>query len=686
MANSDKAGLDMLKPCNLTRNYSIASLVGIGLVAAVLVYLYQAMAVRALIEREGQANSDLATTVSNTIWPKYADYVWMARNTPADELVDQPVIEKINRDILHKVQGLRVVKVKIYDLNGLVVFSTQPSQIGSNKADNAGFQAARGGMVANEMIYRNTFSTYEGNIFDRNLIASYVPVRRSFDQPVEGVFEIYSDVTPMLVDINRTSNQILVAITALMLLLYLFLLVIVRRAHRQLKAYEKERAWEQEKRIDYLEFHEEVTGLLNRKGLLRRMNSYMLQEHTGTVGLGVVAIKLLNLTALSGGIGHQSLMQLLRLAAERARICTAGVQNLSHLDTSEFVMIEENLFSESELDMIVEKLISFFAEPFIVDGKQITLAIAVGVDSSWGGKGCESLLNNALLALSECEVRGKHFLRYDGSMELKRQEYLNLELEISEALQRHEFTLYYQPKINLQSGEVTGMEALARWHHPQRGTVMPTTFIHLLEERGYIVELGQWLLQQACMQCRRWHDAGHDKLRVAVNISIKQLEARGFIDGVALALQQSGLPPHALELELTESILAEDTAVVGELLKQLKGLGVRLSIDDFGTGYSSLSYLLHFPFDDIKIDRSFIRDMMHNHDHAVLTAAIVTMAKSLKLGVVAEGVETAEQLQRVRDLGCDEVQGFHFSQAVAPERFIEVLGEIKTALAEPTRH
>jgi EAL domain-containing protein (putative c-di-GMP-specific phosphodiesterase class I)/GGDEF domain-containing protein len=672
--------------CNLTRNYSITSLIGIALVAVTLVYFYQNLAVNALMERESQANSDLARTIGNTVWPKYSNFFWHAGEMSADELASASVIDKIHRDILHKVEGLRVLKVKIYDLNGQVVFSTQPSQIGSNKFDNEGFQSALHGKAASEIIFRNTFSAYEGHLYDRNLVASYVPVRRSFDQPVEGVFEIYTDVTPLLTDIDSTSTRILVVITVLMLLLYLFLMLFVRRAHLQIEAHELTQQREQQQRLDYLEYHDEVTGLLNRKGLLRQMQHYLSEQRIDSVGVGVIALKLRNLATISGGLGHQRVLHLLRLAAERVKSCAASGQNLSHLDSSEFVLIVENLLSENELEFLVDKLAQLFAEPFVVDGKRVTLSIAIGADCSWGSKGHDALVNGALMALGECEMQDRHYLRFEESMEYKKREHLNLEVEISQALHNHEFTLYYQPKIDLQSGEVRGMEALVRWQHPKRGLVMPGSFVQLLEERGYIVELGQWLLQQACDQCQRWHAEGHDKLRVAVNVSIKQLQSSGFVQSVADALEQSALPPHALELELTESILADDTDKVVALLQQLKTLGVQLSIDDFGTGYSSLSYLMHFPFDHIKIDRSFIRDMMHNRDHAILTSAIITMAKSLNLGVVAEGVETPEQLQRVREMGCDEVQGFYFSQAVEAARFTDVLSSINASEAIEMRH
>jgi diguanylate cyclase (GGDEF)-like protein len=676
-----------LRTGHLTRDYSVISLVGIAVVAAIIVYLYQSMAVIGLMERESESNSDLARTIGNTLWPKYADFIAHAAGIPPEQLAVQPVIEKIRQDILHKVDGLRVVKVKIYDLDGLVVFSTQAAQIGSNKGQNGGFRSAREGYAASEIIFRDTFSSFEGSIYDRNLVASYVPVRRSFDQPVEGVFEIYSDVTPLLADIDHTSNKILIIITALMLLLYLFLLIIVRRAHLKLQAHEATEQREQQHRLEYLEFHDEVTGLLNRKGLLRQLQHYEMAERLNHVGLGVIALKLINLNGISGGLGHQRVTHLLRLAAERLQSCAAGSHNLSHLNGSEFILLVENLFSENEMNFLVDKLISLFTEPFAVDGRCVTFTIAIGVDSAWGDKSGECLLSNAQLALGECEsTGGAQSMHYEAGMELKRQEFMNLEIDIGQALQRREFVLYYQPKINAQSGTVTGMEALVRWEHPHRGLVMPGGFIQLLEERGYIIELGGWVLREACMQCERWHQAGYEELRIAVNVSLKQLVSKGFVESVADALQLSGLPPQALELELTESILAEDTAVIGEQLQQLKSLGVMLAIDDFGTGYSSLSYLMHYPFDYIKIDRSFIRDIMHNRNHSVLTSAIITMAKSLRLGVVAEGVETPEQLARVREMGCDEIQGFYFSQAVEASRFTEVISGINASVPAAIAH
>ncbi len=672
----------MDKRCNLTRNYSIASLLGIGLVAFSIVYFYQTMAVKVLMEREGEANGELAKTIANTVWTKYADYVLFAGSLSREKLATLPVVEKIRSDILHRIQGLRVVNVKIYDLDGLVVFSTEAKQIGKMRGDRAGFVKARSGGVASEIILQDTAQEHEVEYGERNLIATYVPVQRNYGQPVEGVFEIYSDVTPLLQDIQLAGSQILAVTTTLMLLLYLSLLVFVRSAHRTIEAHEAEWQNAQRQRLDYLEHHDELSGLLNRKGLLRQMWHYEQRKAVTTVGLGVVTVRLTNLDIISGSMGHDRLMQLLRLAGERIGSCATGNRSLCHLEKGTYVLLVENLLSDSELVFVAEKLGSLFVEPFDIGSKGVVLTLAVGFDSCWGGKSNEALLNSALLAMAECEEAGQPYLRYEPNMEKRKLEHLNLELDIGQAVRQREFMLHYQPKVDVATGRVSGMEGLLRWQHPQKGLVFPDNFISLIERRGYIVELGGWVLQEACQRCRQWRDELGEPLRVAVNVSLKQLVAEGFVESVTRALQQSGLPPQALELELTESILAEDLEEIGDLIGELRQLGVVMTIDDFGTGYSSLSYLTRLPFDVIKIDRSFVQDMMHRRDHAVLTSAIITMAKSLELQVVAEGVESAEQLAMIRDMGCDEIQGYYFSPAVGAEEFCRVAAEINGRAVE----
>jgi EAL domain-containing protein (putative c-di-GMP-specific phosphodiesterase class I) len=257
---------------------------------------------------------------------------------------------------------------------------------------------------------------------------------------------------------------------------------------------------------------------------------------------------------------------------------------------------------------------------------------------------------------------------------------------LRKALPNGEFLIYYQPRVNTATGKVVGAEALLRWQHPSRGIIAPDNFIPLLEDTGLVIPVGEWVLLRACRQCRDWHDAGHTSLNVSVNISMKQFRSGSLLACVRRALEESGLPPRFLELELTETVLVDDAEQALDLMRELKDIGVSLSIDDFGTGYSSLNYLRRFPIDLLKIDSSFIHDVVHNRGDAAITTTIAVMARSLRLGILAEGVETREQARFLKTIGCHEMQGHLFSPAIPAEDFsaqLETLDVPKLAGFEP---
>lgn len=676
----------MVKAWRLTRNYSIASLIGIALVAVVLVVFYRQIATDDLVEREGQANKEIARILVNSLWPKYGSFLHTANQLTSEELKGRDELNHLRHDIFEKIQGLRIAKVKIYDLGGRVIFSTQTDQIGTDREGNAGFRKAREGIAITEIIYRDQRSVHEQKIFNKNLITSYIPIRRSFDEPVEGVFEIYSDATPMVADIEQSGYRVLGVVLGLFLLLYLFLLTIVYRADQLIARYNREKNIQQQQRLSYLERYDEETGLYNRQGIHHVLTRVQQHSFTTESPMAVFKIQLVNFNGVSDSLGHNLADKLFRLAAERIRATVPGGGTVGRSDSSKFIVILENHFADQETDYIVSKLHNIFAEPFCLEGKQVTISLAIGVCVTNGGEySTEQLLMNVGTALSVAKITpSQQYVLFDERLEAETQKRFELEQDLSRAIAKQEFTLYYQPRVAAVSEKVVGMEALMRWQHPQRGLISPDNFIDVLEASGKIIQLTPWLLERACSQCQQWNDSGFGKLRVAVNISFKQLHADNFLEMVIDALDKSGLEPRQLELELTERVLAEDIARTGELLKKLKQMGVFLSLDDFGTGYSSLSYLMHFPFDYLKIDRSFIKDIYNNHEHASLTTAIIAMAKSINLRIVAEGVETVEQLVFVTGMECDEIQGFYFSEAVAPDTFIDVMRAVHNSPPRPT--
>ena len=662
----------------LTRTYSVASFFGIALVAIALSMFYRTIAVRSLIEHETQANVSLTQSFSNTLWPRYADFVARAAGIPPQELAQQPEVQSLREEVVQKFRGLQVVKIKIYNMEGLTVYSTEPRQIGENKAGNSGFQKARAGKVTSDLVFRDHFSATEQVIENRNLLSSYIPVHKIPGGPVEGVIEIYSDVTSLVADIERTEYTVLGGVTGLLLLLYLFLLMIVRRADRIIRSHENEERKAQAEQIHYMAYHDHLTGLANRALFKDRFQHAIAVARRTDKPVGVMFIDIDRFKVINDSLGHEGGDAVLVEAARRIRACLRASDTACRIGGDEFVVILEHLSSTEDAAQAAKRLIGKFSEPMKIGDREIIATASIGIAIHPGAtKDVQRLLKDANAAMHEAKETGRHrYVFYTQEMDARAQESLEYELGLRQALQNREFTIYYQPRVNTAAGTVVGAEALLRWQHPSRGLVMPDSFIPLLEDTGLVIPVGEWVLQQACRQCRRWHDAGHDSLSVSVNLSMKQFRAGSLLGSVQHALEESGLPPRFLELELTESVLVNDAEQALGLMHELKKIGVTLSIDDFGTGYSSLNYLRRFPIDLLKIDGSFIRDVIRNRGDAAITTTIAVMAKSLRLGILAEGVETREQARFLRTIGCHDMQGFLFGEPVPVERFGSQLGKM----------
>jgi diguanylate cyclase (GGDEF)-like protein len=655
----------------LTRVYSIASFLGIALVAVALSLFYRAVAVRSLSEHETLANVALTQALSNTLWPKYGGFVMRARDIPPAELAARPQIASLRQELLQKIRGLRLVRVKIYDLNGLTVYSTDPAQIGEVEDDNIGFDKARAGETFSELVFRDHFSTTERVIENRNLLSSYVPARAAPDAPVEGVFEVYSDITPLLADIDRTGYTVMGGVTTLLLLLYLFLFHIVRRADRIIRHHENEERKARQEQVHYIAYHDPLTGLPNRALFKDRLQHAITVAARERKPLGMMFIDVDRFKVINDSLGHESGDKVLIETARRLRACLRASDTACRIGGDEFTVILENLASADEAALAAGRLIEKFAEPMKINSREIIVTLSIGIaifpDAT---RSPQRLLKDADVAMHEAKESGRNrYVFYTQELDARAQESLEFEIGLRRALHNREFVIHYQPRVNVQSGTVTGVEALLRWQHPQRGLIVPDRFVPLLEDMGTIVPVGEWVMQQACRQGRRWIDAGHRGLRISVNLSMKQFRAGSLLASVRRALEDSGLPPHSLELELTETVLVDDAERALDLMRELKKIGVSLSIDDFGTGYSSLSYLRHFPIDLLKIDGSFIRDVGRSRGDAAITTAIAAMARSLHLGILAEGVETREQVKFLQSIGCHDMQGHLFSRPVAVEDF-----------------
>jgi len=434
-----------------------------------------------------------------------------------------------------------------------------------------------------------------------------------------------------------------------------------------------------EQRIQHIAHHDVLTGLPNRMLLQDRLSQAIAYANRSGHPLWVMLIDLDRFKFVNDSMGHKAGDLLLKTVATRLQSSVRESDTVARLSGDEFVAILSEYPDESLSPVIIERVMKALAQPVMLEGKEffVTCSIGVAVYEA-DGTPAQHLIEHADIAMYSAKKQGRNcFQFYQPAMNEEAQERIRIESALRSALERKEFVLHYQPQVDLDTGRIIGMEALLRWQHPELGMVPPARFIGLAEETGLIVPIGAWVLRTACAQAKLWHDAGYSGLRVGVNLSARQFGQQDLVASIAAALAETGLPPSALEIELTESLFMNDVTQAVSLLHELKALGVALAIDDFGTGYSSFSYLRNFPIDVLKIDRSFVSDIATDADDAAIVVSIIALAHNLQLRVIAEGVESEEQLEFLRRHGCDEMQGFYFSRPVAPPEFEQLLHEGK---------
>lgn len=430
--------------------------------------------------------------------------------------------------------------------------------------------------------------------------------------------------------------------------------------------------------IDHIAHYDTLTNLPNRLLFLDRLDQELTRAHRDKSMVAVMSINLDRFKKVNDSFGYQVGDQLLQAVAERLTSHLRACDTVARIAGDEFSLVLTDVKATHAAGEVAQKILdSFTHTPFMAGDNEIFVTLSIGISIyPVDGVNTTTLLMNADAALHQAKDEGRNnFQYYAGQMNATAWQRLKLETELRHALVRDEFVLHYQPKVDLESGKIVGMEALLRWQSPERGLVAPGEFIPLLEETGLILPVGEWVLRAACKQARAWQSAGIPDVHIAVNLSTLQFKQPEFASLVLGILNENGLDPAlgTIELELTESLLMSNAAGAVETLVNLHEAGIRFSIDDFGTGYSSLSYLKRFPISSLKIDQSFVRDLSTNHGDAAIVAAIIALGHSLGLNVIAEGVETASQLAQLRKKGCNEIQGFLFSRPVPAAEMTKLL-------------
>ncbi len=434
-----------------------------------------------------------------------------------------------------------------------------------------------------------------------------------------------------------------------------------------------------EAQLKYMATHDSLTGLANRTLLLDRLNQSIHYARRSNRLVAVLLLDLDRFKVINDSLGHSFGDQVLKVVAQRLLESVREADTVARLGGDEFVVLLTEIANEEDLTLVARKILIKLNEPCLIDSREVTIHASLGISIfPRDSEDAPTLLRNADLAMYRTKkgVSG-YFTYYSEDMNRHALALMDLESALREALKLQQFQLHYQPKIDLSSGKIVGCEALLRWNHPSRGAIAPSDFIPLAEETGLIVPLGKWCILEACRQIKAWQVRGLPELSVAVNVSARQFRHGDLPALIENVLRQSALDPRFLELELTESMIMDKPSEAVRTMLELKNLGISLSLDDFGTGYSSLNYLRRFPVDNLKIDRSFIQDIVIDSSCASVVTSVIDIAHNLGLVAIAEGVETCEQLAFLCGCGCDMLQGYLFSKPLPAEEFAVLLQQGK---------
>jgi diguanylate cyclase (GGDEF)-like protein len=657
------------RPFKLTRFFSLTSLIGLVVVTTCLIWSYRALTVHHLIEHESRANADLTRAFANTVWSRYRSFVRNSSGRSRLALLADPELPRIRADVLEKMSGLQIVKIKIYNLDGLTVFSTDEQQIGEDKSANDGFRKARAGAVVSDITYRDRFDAFEGVLNKRNLISSYVPIRAAPGAPMEGVFEVYSDVTELLQQQHRAQWQVAAIVLALLGTLYLFLFLLVRKADRIIARQVREQE-EKEEQVRHQAYHDALTGLPNRAYFSDQLNlSITLAARHGHAS-ALMFIDLDRFKAVNDSLGHDAGDMLLKVVSERIHTCMRSSDILFRIGGDEFTVILPVITEPEEAASVAARILEAVAAPVHIGGHELSVGATIGIAiCPDDGESAGELLRNADAAMYSAKENCRGTLAfYHGAMNRRQLQRHNLEAALHKGFRDGEFELYYQPRLDAGTRRVVGLHALLRWVSPSRGVVLPGEFISVLEEAGMMVNVGEWVFRGVCCRICRWQQQGCEPLAVSVNVSSVQFQSATFVAMVERVLAETGVAPGLIELDATELLLNSSREQAHATLAALKALGVRISIDGCATAYSSPDDLLHFGVDKLKIDRSFLVELATSANDQALVAGMIELARELGISVVAQGVETEAQAAFFSGLPNCQLQGFLFCRPLPVEQ------------------
>ena len=648
------------------------------LAAIVLGLLHQAFEKSRLLRYGEKQNLALAQAFSSSTWPKFRNFANAAKRLDADALRRQSGIAKLGLSVRDAVRNTPTVRVTLYQLDGRTLFSTDASLIGTENGNAAGFLSARQGRETSEIAHYDKFSTFNGEIVNRDLLSSYIPLRSGAEAPIEGVMAIYTDVTDLGASDGKEELYVTLSVIAVLAALYGVLFFIVRNADRIIrKQYEHQRRIE--KNLRHMTTHDALTNLPNRLLLLDRIRQLLTAAERYNHLLAVAYIDIDNFQAVNNSLGRHVGDKVLQTLAQRLSGCIRESDTIARLGGDEFVASLPDIKSNADLFQIAKKMLAAITLPIEAEGRELHLTASIGIALyPEHGKDAETLLSKADMAMHSAKnLGGSRHQMFVENMSEEVQQLVQLEDQMWRALENNEFVLHYQPVVDLKSGSIVGAEALLRWPNAHGTWLSPEEFVPIAEKCGLIAPLSEWILSEACTQLQAWREIGHglNDFTMAVNLSPRHFATAGLETMIAGLIDQAEIDPGRLHLEITDRVLTDINEATASNLEGLKRIGIKLSLDDFGTGYSSLGYLRNYRIDMLKINRTFIQDLPNSADNMAIVTTIISLANSLGLTVVAKGVETRLQLSALEQLGCHLAQGFLLSRPLPADAFLSLVME-----------
>ena len=662
----------------LLRYFSIASLISMVLAAIVLGVLHQLFEKNYLLRLGESQNTTLTQAFSNSVWPQFRDLANASNLFDANALRRHPDIAKLNQSVRNVVRNTPTLRVQIYQLDGRLLFSTDTSQIGVRNNNEAGFLSARKGLALSTISHLDKFSAFDRDIVDRDVLSSYIPLRNNVDGSIDGVMNIYTDVTDLLASDEREERLVTISEVTVLAILYVILFFIVRHADRVIRNQHEQRL-RIEQNLQHMATHDPLTNLPNRLLLLDRIKQSLAlaERHNNLLAVGVIDLD--NFQNINSSLGHHIGDKVLQTVAQRLVCCLRESDTTAHHGSDEFVVSLPDIHSNVDLFQISKKMLSTIAVPFEIEGRELHLTASIGIALyPEHGKDAETLIRKAGMAMHSAKRLGRNrHQMFVEHMDEEVQQQVQLEDEMWRALENNEFVLYYQPVVDLKSGAIIGAEALLRWPNSHGAWLSPAEFIPMTEQCGLIVPLSEWVLSEACAQLQTWRESGLglDEFTMAVNLSRRHFVTASLATMIAGVIEQTEINPRSLHIEISDGLLTDMNASILANFDALKRIGIQFSLDNFGTGYASLGYLRSFPIDMLKINRSFVQDLPDDADHAAIVSTIIALANSLNLTVVAKGVETEAQLTSLQKLGCHQAQGFLFSRPLPANEFLTLVLE-----------